>query len=93
YADLERDGIFLVVHKIACKYLSPARFGDRLRIITHVTKATQARIEHAYDVYVGERAVAQATSTIACIDRQGQIRRMPEFLLERHANANEPQRD
>jgi acyl-CoA thioester hydrolase len=81
YAELERDGVFLVVHSISCKYLRPARFGDRLRIRTKVVRATMARIEHQYHVFLGESLVAEAASTIACIDRQGQVRRMPESII------------
>ena len=32
YAELERDGIILVVTKIACRYHRPCRFGDTLRL-------------------------------------------------------------
>jgi acyl-CoA thioester hydrolase len=82
YADLERDGYLLVVHKIECRYLAPARFGDRLKIVTRVTRATPARIEHAYRVLAGERLLAEASSTIACIDRLGNVSRMPDFLVK-----------
>lgn len=85
YAALEREGILLVVHRVACKYLSPARFGDRLRIVTSVTRATSARIEHAYEVYVGERRIAEAATTIACVDRSGAVRRVPDFLTHAHS--------
>jgi len=81
YADLEREGIFLVVHSIACKYHRPAKFGDRLRINTKVLRATMARIEHAYQVFVGASLLAEGTSTIACVDREGNIRRMPEHIV------------
>jgi acyl-CoA thioester hydrolase len=81
YADLEREGIFLVVHSIACKYHRPAKFGDRLRINTKVLRATMARIEHAYKVFVGHSLLAEGTSTIACVDREGNIRRMPEHIV------------
>ena len=82
YAQLERDGIFLVVHSIACKYHRPARFGDRVKIRTTVVRATPARIEHQYQVFVRNQLIAEASSTIACIDRDGAIQRMPEFLIE-----------
>jgi acyl-CoA thioester hydrolase len=82
YADLERDGIFLVVHSIACRYHRAARFGDRLRICTKVARVTSARIDHEYQVFVGQALAAEASSTIACVDRTGTIRRMPEFLLQ-----------
>jgi acyl-CoA thioester hydrolase len=82
YADLERDGIFLVVHNVACKYHRPARFGDRVRISTKVVRATPARIDHQYRVFVGDDLIAEASSTIACVDSKGVIRRMPEFLVK-----------
>jgi acyl-CoA thioester hydrolase len=73
YADLEREGVILVVHSITCKYHRPARFGDRLRIQTRVVKATMAR---------GTTLIAEANSTIACVDREGNVRRMPECLVK-----------
>jgi acyl-CoA thioester hydrolase len=82
YADLEREGIFLVVHSIACKYHRSAQFGDKLRIRTKVMRATMARIEHAYQVFVGKTLIADASSTIACVDKEGNIRRMPEYLVK-----------
>jgi acyl-CoA thioester hydrolase len=82
YADLEREGVILVVHSISCKYHRPARFGDQLRIQTRVVKATMARIEHAYKVFVGSSLIAEANSTIACVDREGNVRRMPESLVK-----------
>lgn len=81
YAELERDGVFLVVHSIACKYHRPAKFGDRLRIHTKVVRATMARIDHEYRVTVGGGLIAEASSTIACVDRQGHVRRMPECVV------------
>jgi acyl-CoA thioester hydrolase len=81
YAELERDGVFLVVHSIACKYHRPARFGDRLRISTKVARATLARIDHQYQVFIGADLIAEASSTIACIDRDGHVRRMPECIV------------
>ena len=86
YAELEREGIFLVVHNIGCRYLKPAQFGDTLRIVTKVTRATVARIDHAYQVLRANDglALAEGHSTIACVDKSGAIRRMPDFLVEVH---------
>jgi acyl-CoA thioester hydrolase len=81
YADLEREGIYLVVHSIACKYHKPAHFGDRVRIHTKVKRATMARIDHEYKVFVKHDLIAEASSTIACIDDKGHVRRMPEILV------------
>jgi len=81
YAELEREGIFLVVHSIQCRYLLPARFGDTLRLVTEVTRATSARIDHTYQVFRDQQLLVKASSTIACVSREGKLQRMPDFLL------------
>lgn len=81
YAQLERDGFLLVVNKIACKYLRPCRFGDTLRLKIRTVGARGARIDHEYQLLRGNELLAEAESTLACIDRQGRVQRLPEFLL------------
>lgn len=81
YAHLERNGIFLVVNKITCKYLRPSRFGDTLRLQVRTVRSRGARIDHAYRVLRGEEIIAEGESTIACIDRDGRVQRLPEFLV------------
>lgn len=81
YAHLERDGIFLVVNKVTCKYVRPSRFGDTLRLQVRTVRARGARIDHAYRVLRGEELIAEGESTIACIDREGRVQRLPEFLV------------
>ena len=80
YADLERDGVILVVNKIACRYLRPARFGDTLRLAIRTVRTRAARIDHEYRLYRGQELLAEAESTLACIDRQGHVQRLPDFL-------------
>ncbi len=81
YAELERQGIILVVHSISCRYLLPARFGDTLRLVTRIDRSTAARLDHSYLVYRDDLLLAEGKSTIACIDANGDIQRMPECLL------------
>lgn len=80
YADLERDGIILVVNKITCSYRQPARFGDTLDISIRTVRARGARIDHQYQVERRGELLAEGCSTLACIDRQGHVQRLPEFL-------------
>jgi acyl-CoA thioester hydrolase len=82
YAELERDGIILVVNKIACKYHRPCKFGDTLRLQIRTVRARGARIDHEYRVLRGDELLAEAESTLACIDREGRVQRLPEFLVE-----------
>lgn len=80
YADLERQGYLLVVSKISAKFHLPSRFGDTLRIWLRTQRARGARIDHTYKIYRGDQLVVEAESTIACIDRQGRVQRLPEYL-------------
>lgn len=82
YAKLEQDGILLVVNKIACKYYRPSKFGDTLRLQIRTVRSRGARIDHEYRVLRGQELLAEAESTLACIDRQGRVQRLPEFLLK-----------
>lgn len=81
YAQLEKEGVLLVVNKFSCKYLRPARFGDILRLQIRTVRARGARVDHQYRVLRGHELLAEAESTLACIDREGRVQRLPEYLL------------
>jgi acyl-CoA thioester hydrolase len=81
YAQLEKEGVLLVVNKFSCKYLKPARFGDTLRLQIRTVRARGARVDHVYRVLRGHDLLAEAESTLACIDREGRVQRLPDFLL------------
>jgi acyl-CoA thioester hydrolase len=80
YRDLERDGIMLVVADIRCEYFQPAIYDDLIRLITRTVAARGARIEHEYQVFRETTLLARGWSTVACIDREGRVRRLPECL-------------
>jgi acyl-CoA thioester hydrolase len=83
YADLERQGIFFVVFKIECRYKAPARYDEELSLTTRVVRQTHVRIDHAYELKRGQTVLAEASSTIACVGRDGQVTPIPEFLAGR----------
>lgn len=80
YADLERAGVFFVVIKAEARYKAPARYDEELTLITRIVKQTSVRIDHAYELRRGDTLLAEATTTIACVDRQGQLQPIPEQL-------------
>jgi acyl-CoA thioester hydrolase len=82
YAQLERDGIILVVNKFACRYHRPCKFGDTLRLQIRTVRARGARIDHEYRLLRASELLAEAESTLACIDRAGRVQRLPDYLLE-----------
>ena len=80
YKDLEDQGFLLVLTKIEVKYRWPARYDDLLTLKTFVTRTTSVRIDHRYEVYGEGRLLAEGTSTLACVDRDGQPQALPDFL-------------
>lgn len=82
YKELEDRGFFLVVAKIEIKYRSPAYYDDELRIVTSVTRTTPVRLEHKYEVFRPDGTfVAEGSSTLACVDTEGKIQAMPDWLV------------
>ncbi len=80
YADLERDGVFFVVTKAAVQYRAPARYDDELELTTTVVRRTHVRFDHSYVLKRGTTVLADATTTIACVGRDGQVRQIPENI-------------
>lgn len=81
YAELERQGVFFVVVKVECRYRAPARYDEELQLTTRVERQTHVRIDHSYSLRRGDTLLAEATTTIACVDRQGKVCQIPEFLV------------
>jgi acyl-CoA thioester hydrolase len=80
YKELEDAGVFLVLAKIEVRYRLPARYDDLLTLRTIVTRATPVRIEHRYEVLRGTQLLAEGSSTLACVDRDGKLQALPEWL-------------
>jgi len=80
YADLVRQGVLFVVVKVEVRYKAPARYDEELQLTTRVVKQTHVRIDHAYELRRGETLLAEGTTTIACVDRAGELREIPEFI-------------
>jgi acyl-CoA thioester hydrolase len=81
YADLEQQGVFFAVVKAEVRYKAPAKYDDELTLITRVTRQTHVRYDHAYELKRGDMVLAEATTTIACVGRDGQLRGIPDDLF------------
>jgi acyl-CoA thioester hydrolase len=75
YRQVEEQGLFLVVSEMTCRYLRPANYDDLLTLRTTVLSARGARIEHEYQLF---------RSTVACVDRQGTVKRLPDYLSTKY---------
>ncbi len=83
YKDLEDQGFLLVLTKVEVRYKRPARYDDLLTVRTFVERTTTVRIDHRYEVFRDGELVAEATSTLACVDRDGRPQALPEILRRR----------
>ena len=83
YKDVEDEGFFLVLAKVEVRYRQPARYDDVLTLRTIVTRQTPVRIEHRYELLRDGALLAEGSSTLACVDREGKLQAMPEWLQKR----------
>ena len=81
YRQMEQDGVFLVVVEMSCQYRRPAYYDDLLRLETTTAKARGVRIEHEYQVFRGDELLAVGKSVLACLDAEGKLRRLPDYLV------------
>ena len=82
YREMEESGLLVVVVKAECRYRRPARYDDLLRLRTIVTRTTQAKIEHRYELYRGDECLAIGDVTLAVINRDGKVQPVPEWMRE-----------
>jgi len=82
YRDCEREGVFFVVARCSATYKAPARYDELLTLTTRMAKMGAARIDHEYELKRKSDGllVATATTTLACVGRDGSIIPIPEFI-------------
>jgi acyl-CoA thioester hydrolase len=78
YRAMEESGLFMVVVNLECKYRKPARYDDLLTLKTRIARISPAKLEHAYRLFRDNELLTEAHTTLACIDRQGIVQRIPE---------------
>ncbi|HEV3446829.1 MAG TPA: thioesterase family protein [Gemmataceae bacterium] len=82
YKDLEDQGYLLVLTKIEVRYRSPARYDDLLTLRTTVVRTTAVRIDHKYELLREGVLVAEGSSTLGCVDRDGRVQALPDYLQD-----------
>ena len=82
YRDCEAAGVFFVVAKCSARFLAPARYDEVLMLTTRLEKMGVARIDHDYELKqkASGQLLATAKTTLACVNREGQIIPIPGFI-------------
>ena len=82
YRELEEKDVLFAVTKIAVSFKRPARYDDELELHTKAVKQTHVRIDHTYQMFnkATRALLCTAESTIACINKKGEVQPIPDFL-------------
>jgi len=83
YKDVEASGEFVVVVSAQIKYRSPARYDDVLNVHLEITKFSRAKVVHQYTITRDGVVVTEAELTLAVIDRDGNVRPIPDWMREK----------
>ena len=81
YRDLEAAGVLLVVAKLNIRYRRPAIYDDELIIKAVSLPTAGVKLEHTYEVRRGGELLATATTTLACVGRDGKLQPVPAEVL------------
>lgn len=81
YAEIERLGYLLMVTGVQISYRQPARYGDRVTLVSHVERMASRGVTFGYEVRRGDDVLARGTTDHVWVDRAtGRPCRTPEEL-------------
>jgi len=83
YKDFEDQGYLLVLTRAEVRYRSPAHYDDLLTLRTTVVRTTAVRIDHGYELFRDGTLLAEGSTTLACVNREGRVQPLPTVLRER----------
>ena len=82
YRQFEDAGLMMVVSEATCRYRAPAEYDDLLTLRTWVEQMGGASIKHGYEVIREGVIIATGGTVVVCVDTEGKVRRLPDWLME-----------
>ncbi|MFQ5683731.1 MAG: acyl-CoA thioesterase [Candidatus Binatia bacterium] len=82
YTSIENRGCHFPVTEVSCRYFRPARYDDEITIETVLNSLGRASLTFNYRLYrrVNQSLLAAGWTKHACVDQEGQVRRLPPAL-------------
>lgn len=79
YAQLERDGVFLAVSEVRARFRASARYDDRVRVRTRLSRLRSRGVSFVYVVENADsnQILADAEIGLICLDGRGVPRKLP----------------
>lgn len=80
YRAMEETGLFFVVVDMNIKFRKPARYDDVLNVSVTLEKTSFTRLYHSYRITRDEVLLTEGTTTLAMVDRAGQVQRLDDQI-------------
>jgi acyl-CoA thioester hydrolase len=80
-AELHNQGLFFVVTHVDISYKRPARLGEIIDVTTEVMEIKKASMTIRNRICKEGFVMVEALITIACIDKDGKPKRLPESFM------------
>lgn len=80
YREMEESGLFMVVVRLSTHFRKSAKYDDLLTLKTKIKRIGAAKLEHEYFLYRDGVLISEGESTLACINREGQVQPIPESM-------------
>jgi acyl-CoA thioester hydrolase len=78
YREMEEAGLFMVVVRLSSHFRKSAKYDDLLTLKTRIKRVGAAKLEHQYFLYRDGVLLCEGESTLACINKEGQVQPIPE---------------
>ena len=84
YANIEAAGFHFPVAEVTCRYAQSARYDDVVEIATALAELSRVYLLFEYKIFrqAGRVLLVTGSTKHACIDREGQVKRIPKILLD-----------
>ncbi len=90
YREMEARGYYYVVARIECRFRAPAHYDEILTLTTTTERLSPVRVDHSYRLTREGKLLAEASSTLVCVGRDGRPRPLPDDLLNRLGGVTAP---
>ena len=90
YREMEDRGFLLPVAEAHCKYRSPAEYDDLLTFRSWVSEMRGVRVTITTEVWRGQTLLVTGSVTLACVNAERKLVRLPEFFTEKCRAFYEP---
>ena len=84
YGDIEAAGYHFPVADVHCRYVQSARYDDVIEIATTLVDLSRVYLSFEYKIsrQADQLILATGSTKHACIDREGQLKRIPQMLAD-----------